>query len=251
MSLRIDALVFALVLLPSFASASPIVAGFGNSITCSTCNDGSYLSLLGDYLVPDPIIDDQGVPASLSDNLLARVGDWLDAGNTADVLILLPGTPDTYQAVGGWGDRDYDPLETLGNVESILDLVLGEGIPLILLTPPPVLEPCGGSAPLTCDQVDARLLDLSNRLGVLALAYEVPFLHLYAAFATDPRFGLPFGPDSLYRSDGLHPKLATGDALIASLLAPMIESAVHAPEPSTALMLGFGLLALAQRRRRP
>lgn len=250
MSLRILAWILVVLLLPSLASASPIVAAFGDSIT-SDAGEGSYLRLLGDYLEPDPIIDDNGAPANLSGDVLYRVGAWLDAGNTADVLILLTGTPDTFQAVGGWRDRDYDRLETLGNVESIIELVLGAGIPLILLAPPPVIDPCGNPDALTCDQIDARLLHLSNNLGFLALDYGVPFVHLYAAFKGDPRFGLPLGPDSLYRSDGIHPRLETGDALIASLLAPMIEGAVHTPEPSTALMIGFGLLALAQRRRRP
>ena len=96
---------------PTFASALPVLAGFGNSITCDSCNDGSYLGLLGGYLDPDPVIDDKGMPADLTGGVFSRLSDWIfgqgqwasQGPQTANVLILLAGTPDTYQAVGGCG----------------------------------------------------------------------------------------------------------------------------------------------------
>jgi lysophospholipase L1-like esterase len=254
MALRpVACLLFALAL-PSVAGALPVVAGFGDSITCDGCNDGGYLGLLADYLEPDPILDDNGVSSDRTGSVLSRLQTWIDDGNTADVLVLLTGTPDTYQAVGGWMNRPYDPLETLGNIEDMIDLVLAESIPLILVAPPPVLDPCGNPSVLTCGDIDGRLADLADDLALVATTEGVPFVDLYAAFQADPRFGLIAdggehpGPDSLFLDDGLHPRLATGDTLIASLLAT--EIALIIPEPSTAILLACGLLALAHRQRR-
>jgi len=241
-----------IVSLPTFASALPVdLAGFGDSITCWNCNDGSYLVLLENWGYVDSAEDaSHGVSGNRTHEVLTRLEDWIDASSTADLLILLTGTPDTYQTVGGFWDRDYDPAETLSNVEAMVDLVLLEAIPLILVAPTPVLDPCAYPDELTCDVIDTRLADLAGDLALLASDHGVPFLDLYAAFAADPRFGLIAdggqhpGPDSLYRDDGTHPRLTTGDTLLASLLAPMI------PEPSTALLLASGLLVLAHRRAR-
>ena len=90
-------LLFALAL-PSVASALPVVAGFGDSITV----EPSYPTLLADYLDPDPIIDDNGVSSDLTSAVLSRLDTWIGDGNTADVLVLFSGTPDMYQA-GGTG----------------------------------------------------------------------------------------------------------------------------------------------------
>lgn len=255
MSRRISALLILAVLVPSVSSALPVVAGFGDSITCDTCNDGSYMGLLADYLEPDPILDDNGVSADRTSGVLSRLTTWLGDGNTADVLILLTGTPDVYQVTGGFGNQEYSEADTLLNVENMVDLVLGASIPLILVAPPPVLDPCGfPDAPLTCSTIDSRLAGLATEYALIASNKSVPFLDLYSAFMADPDFGLIAdggahpGPDSLLRADGLHPQLATGDTLIASLLAPMIETALI-PEPSTALLVGCGLLVLAHRRQ--
>lgn len=256
MPLRIFAYLLFVLALPSFAGALPVVAGFGNSLTCDTCNDGSYLRLLGNYLDPDPIIDDNGVSADSSAKILRRLDTWIVDGNTADVLVLFAGTVDTYFVLGGFGNQDYDPLKTVGNIEDMIDMVLAQSIPLILLAPPPVLDPCANpDAPLTCGIIDGRLADLADELALVATDKGVPFLDLYAAFLADPRFGLIAdggehpGADSLFLNDGLHLRLETGDTLVTSLLAPMIEQALI-PEPSTAILLASGLLALAHRQRR-
>ena len=249
MSWRVLSLLL-LVSLPTFASALPVdLAGFGDSITCWDCDDGTYLVLLEDWgYIDSAEYANHGVSGNRTHEVVTRLEDWIDAGSTADLLILLTGTPDTYQAVGGFWSRDYDAAETLSNVEAMIDLVLLEAIPMILVAPPPVLAPCANPQALTCDVIDTRLADLAGDLALLASGHGVPFLDLYAAFAADPRFGLIAdggqhpGLTSLYLDDGTHLRLTTGDTLIASLLAPIV------PEPSTALLLASGLLALAHRR---
>jgi hypothetical protein len=144
---------------------------------------------------------------------------------------------------------------TVGNIEAMIDMVLAESIPLILMAPTPVLDPCASPAILSCSTIDTRLADLADSLALLASSKGVAFLDLYAAFMADPRFGLIAdggqhpGSDSLYKNDGLHYRLETGDTLVASLVAPLIESAL-VPEPSTAVLLGLGLLGLVARSRR-
>ncbi len=66
-----------------------------------------------------------------------------------------------------------------------------KSIPLILLAPPPVLDPCAASgSPLTCGIIDGRLADLADDLALVATDKGVLFLDLYAAFLADPAFGL-------------------------------------------------------------
>jgi lysophospholipase L1-like esterase len=199
------------------------IVGFGNSISCEECNDGSYLGLVGAHLVPPPAdVVSQGMSANTSGVVLARFRGWVEAGGTADVVVLLTGTPDVYHAVGGWGNRPYDPEEVVGNVEALIHSSFDHGIPVILLAPPPVLEPCDRPELLTCAEIDDRLADLAGRLGVLAEEENVVFLDLHAEFKADPRFGRHPGPDSLLLDDGLHPRSGTGDALIAERLAAKI-----------------------------
>lgn len=259
MALRFVACLLFALALPSFAGALPVVAGFGDSITCDTssCGDGSYLGLLGVYLEPDPIIDDNGVSASRTGAVLARLtdwingeGDWLSVGpQTADVVVLLTGTPDTYQHEDYWNEQNYSPVETLGNIEGMIDLLIAQSIPLVLVAPPPVLDPCANPDPLpTCSEIDTSLANLSSSLASLASTKTVPFVDLYQAFMDDDNWGIdPPDPNSLY-VDGLHPRLETGDDLIASLVAFEIQAII--PEPSTAVLLASGLLALAHRQRR-
>ncbi len=195
MSLRI--LAFILILsLPGLAGALPAdIVGFGNSITCWDCDDGSYLVLLEDWGYIGSAEDaSYGVSADRTIEVLGRLEDWiLGEGvweplgpQTADSLILLTGTPDTYQAVGGWKDRPYNPTETLGNIEAMIQLVLGVGIPLTVVAPPPVLDPCGYPDVRTCDEIDADLANLAAGIELLLDAYpDAYFLDLYAIFQAD------------------------------------------------------------------
>ena len=236
------------ILLPTLASATPLTLGaFGDSITCDACNDGSYLELIHNYLPEAPTIDDNGVSSDITANVLSRLDTWITDGNTADIVIILSGTPDTYQAVGGFQNQPYSETETVGNIEAMLDLVFDAGISAILVAPPPVLDPCDNPAVLTCSQIDSRLADLSMALASLASSMSVPFVDLYDAFINDPGYGeTPGDPGSLFGPDGLHPQLYPGDDLIAMEIANAI---IAIPEPSTAFLVASGLLALAVRRR--
>jgi lysophospholipase L1-like esterase len=233
------------------AKALPLtVAGFGDSITCNSCDDGSYMSLLHNYLAPAPIIDDNGVSSNRSFEVHARLVDWINASNWADIVVILAGTPDTYQAVGGWQDRAYSQAETVGFVDDMLTLVLNAGMEALLVAPPPVLDPCGGPLVLTCATIDASLAGLSTAYAQLAINHDVPFVDLYSIFMAHPGFALaPGAPGSLFLDDGLHPMYMPGDDLISSSIADGILLAI--PEPSTGLLLAFGLAALAGLRSSP
>lgn len=240
----------ALALSPGVANAITI-AGFGDSITCDLCNDGSYLRLLDNYLDPDPVIYDGGDSADTTAEVLGRLDLWLTGLGAADVVIILAGTPDAYQAVGGFKNMAYDEAETLDNIETMLDLVLGNSMSVLLAAPPPVQFPCSEPDILSCAIIDSRLDSLSLELAMLASSKLVPFVDLYDIFSTHPDFLLPVGSaNSLFRNDGLHPKITTGDDLIAASFASALLSDII-PEPSTGLLLAAGLCALASRRERP
>jgi lysophospholipase L1-like esterase len=250
--LRVRALISLLsIVLPALANAVPLsLAAFGDSITCDTCNDGSYLGLLENYLPEAPIIDENTVSGGTSGSVYGLVDSWITGGNTADVVIILTGTPDTYLAVGGYGNRPYSEAETVANIDAMLDLVILAGLPAILVAPPPVLAPCGNPAVLACSEIDARLESLADALAILASSLSVPFVDLYGVFVNDPGYlETPGDTDSLFLADGLHPKIDTGDDLTALVIASAITGNVI-PEPSTAPLLAFGLAVLAVRRRR-
>ena len=252
MLVRASLVLCALLVLPGVANSLPLtIAGFGDSITCNSCNDGSYLSLLHNYLAPAPIIDDNGVSAARTFEVHARLVDWINASNWADIVVILAGTPDTYQAVGGWHNRPFTPSETVGFVRDMVILVQNAGMEALLVAPPPVLDPCGGPGVLTCATIDASLAGLSAAYAVVATDEDVPFVDLYSIFMADPGFLLtPGAPGSPFRSDGLHPMYSTGDELIAMSIADGIL-AVPIPEPSSGLLLAFGIAALAGLRSAP
>jgi lysophospholipase L1-like esterase len=238
-----------LLVVPATAQATPLtLAGFGDSITCDACNDGSYLRYIGSYLSEAPIIDDNGESAERTSEVAARLDTWITDGNTADFVIILSGTPDTYQALGGWHNQAYDEAETVGNISDMLDAVFDAGMQAILVAPLPVWTPtpCGGPGLLTCEIIDASLASLATALAGLATTAGVPFVDIYDAFTNDPDFGeAPGSADSLFGSDGLHPR-DNGDDLIAFEIAGAINAV---PEPSTGLLVASGLLLIAMQRR--
>jgi hypothetical protein len=125
----------------------------------------------------------------------------------------------------------------------MLDAVFNAGMQAILVAPPPVWTPtpCGGPGVLTCEIIDASLAGLATTAGV-------PFVDIYDAFTNDPNFGdAPGTADSLFRTDGLHPR-DNGDDLIAFEIAGAINAI---PEPSTGLFVSLGLVALCAGCRRP
>jgi lysophospholipase L1-like esterase len=174
-----------LAVVPTASALAITVTGFGSSITCDDCNDGSYLRLLQNYLEPDPVIDDQGNSGNLTEDMVDRVFDWIDNGNTSDVVIILAGTPDTYTEPGGFGNQLYVEGNTVDNIEGMIDMILAATIPVLLVAPPSVdiiNDNCGGSGGLTCATIDARLASLSIALGSLASTKSVPFVDLYGAY---------------------------------------------------------------------
>ncbi len=255
-----------LLLLPATAGATAFtIAGFGDSLTCDTCNDGSYLRLLDDFLPFDPIIDDNGVGAQVTSTIFARLDTWINDGFTADLLILMGGIVDTYQPKTGIGK--YVEGTTLDNLGKMIDLVLGKGIQLLVMAPPPVTGSCANPlGGLTCSDINDRLFDLAAGIHDLAPLASVPFVNLYDLFSADPRISeIPGTADSFYRADGLHLSLTNGDDLIASTLAPLIEDLltgdqggaaspppIPSPEPTSPVLYSLNLLigGFALRRRR-
>ncbi len=193
MSARFILYLSLVLVFPSFAGGLPVIAGFGDSITCDSCGDGSYLRLLGDYLGYDPIIDDNGVSADTTGSVLSRLDVWLDS-NTADVLVLLTGTPDVYEV----GNNSWVLGNTVGNIEAMISMVLAESIPLILVAPPPVGDPClNPPSPLTCGDMNGRLASLAAELASPPPGSgDFQFLDLYAAFTADPDW--QSDPNSFY-----------------------------------------------------
>ena len=239
-----------LVILPATAQAVPLtLAGFGDSITCDACNDGSYLRYMDDYLSEAPIIDDNGVSTDLTSEIAVRLDTWIADANTADFVIVMGGTVDTYQVEGGFGGQNYDPGETFDNIAGMLDAIDTAGMQAILVAPPPVWTPtpCGGpDDPLTCDDIDDALAALATSLAGLATDKGVPFVDIYDAFVNDPDFiNAPGTAGTLFRNDGLHPR-DNGDDLIAFEIAGAINAV---PEPSTGLLVSLGLVALGAGRR--
>ena len=238
-----------LLVLPATAQAVPLtLAGFGDSITCDSCNDGSYFSHIGNYLAEAPIVDDNGISGQLSSTVGSRLDTWITNGNTADFVIILSGTPDAYQAVGGFQNQPYIEAETVGNISDMLDAIFNAGMQAILAAPPPIWTPtpCGGPAVLTCTTIDARLASLATELSSLATTAGVPFVNLYDAFMNDADIGeAPGTANSLFRGDGLHPR-DNGDDLIAFEIASAINAI---PEPSTGLLASLGLVVLCAGRR--
>jgi lysophospholipase L1-like esterase len=241
-------LLLALAWSPDRALADPIiVAGFGDSITSTTFDGpglGSYLEFL-----PAPFTyEDYGTPAIEAGDLYYDVVSYINGAPTADVIVLMTGTPDTF-----W--PDYSQAATVTSIQSMVDYVLDNSdLDLILMAPPPAVPPCdnvefvtGGA--VTCDAVPADPdVDMIARLEALSgvLASLAPsdsgnldrfgFLDVHQIFEDAPG-----GPAAYMKPDGVHPT-SDGDVLIADALTPTL---LLIPEPGTGLLLALGLVGLA------
>jgi lysophospholipase L1-like esterase len=245
-------LLLALAWTPGRALADPIiVAGFGDSIT-STTFDGPGLGSYLEYLGAEFAYEDYGTPAIEAGDLYYDVVNYIDGTPTADIIVLMTGTPDTF-----W--ETYSQASTVASIQSMVDYVLENSmLSLILMTPPPAVPPCdnvefvtGGA--VTCDAVPADPdFDMMARLEALsgALASLSPsdpgnlgrfdFLDVHQIFEDAPG-----GPAAYMKVDGVHPT-SDGDILIADALTPPL---LLIPEPGTGVLLGLGLLGLGAAGR--
>lgn len=240
-------LLLAVVWSPAGALADPIlVAGFGDSITSTTFDgpgQGSYLEFLDSRFA----YEDHATPAIETADLYYDVVSYIDGGPTADVIVLMTGTPDTFY-------ETYSEAATVANIQSMVDYVLDHSIlGLMLMAPPPAVPPCdnvefetGGA--VTCDPVPAdpasdmiaRLEALSGALASLsptnpANASRFDFLDIHQVFEDAPG-----GPAAYMKVDGIHPT-SDGDILIRdALTGPLLL----VPEPGTGLLLALGLVGL-------
>jgi len=209
-SIACVALIFAL----TTQAKAIALAGFGDSLT----NGASYL----DYLTADSIYN-LGVGGETTSDGLPRLQTWL-GDNEADFVIVLEGTNDVFRS-------GYDEGVTAGNLAAMIDAVTADGAIPILLAPPPILPPSSADANL-------RAGALAIRLAEVATARGIQFIDLYSVFLAQA------DPAALFYEGGIHPN-AAGNQLVASQIL-----LVSIPEPSTALLLGWGLAWTASRRRR-
>jgi lysophospholipase L1-like esterase len=210
----------ALCVLPERA-AGLTVAGFGDSLSWAP---GYLAQLPAEW---ETVNLSQG--GEVSWDGLVRLQSLLPTLD-ADVVVLMEGSNDVRHV-------EYTLDRSVDSLAAMMDAVLAEGISVVLMAPPPLL-PWGPSP--AADTENGRLLALADALEPLAAARGIPFVDLLPIFA---------GLDSLddYYWDLVHPN-ALGSGVIAGAVAPAIEAAAVVPEPSTALLLGAGLLAVAARR---
>ena len=245
--MRLLWLAFSLSVVPMAASAVPLdIAGFGDSITCDTCNDGSYLSLLGAHLPEVPIIQDEALTTLTSGAVLSTLEAWLDGGGSADWVIIMAGTVDVYQEVGGFNNVEYSEAQVVSNLDDMIDLVLSVSMSVVVVAPPPVQSPCGGAGVvITCTDIDNRLNSLSAALAGLANSKSVPFVDLYDAYINHPDWDATVGSASLlFTTGGLVPQYTTGDDLSAFEIASAINEAPEPDPPAVPSLPITGMMAL-------
>ena len=210
-----------LFLLPPRAEALT-VAGFGDSMTWPP---GYLVQLPSEW---ETVNLSQGGECSWDG--LVRLQQLLPTLE-ADVVILMEGTNDVRSIY-------YTFPRSIESFTGMIDAVLDAGLLPVLMAPPPML-PWDPNGP--ADHANGQLQALATALADLADSKGIPFVNLLDIFAALDNL------DSYYL-DGLHLD-ADGSGVIASALAPVIRDAVFTPEPSTALLLGAGLMQLARARR--
>jgi lysophospholipase L1-like esterase len=198
------------------------VAGFGDSLTW----EPGYLSHLPAEW--DTVNLSQGGETAI-DGLPRLLG--LLPTLEADVVVIMEGTNDV-RMLG------YSESASVASLTAMIDAVLSAGMQAVLMAPPPQIpyDPDGPAG------ANTSLLGLATALESAAASRGVPFVDLFHAFAELESLE-DFYLDSVHITDA-------GTQIVAGLVAPAIEQAVHMPEPTTAWLLGAGLALLAVRRRR-
>lgn len=173
------------------------IVGFGDSLTAGVAPGSSYLS----HLPPAWSRTALGRPGEVAITGQARLRAELPrlVEQGVDVVVVMWGTADAYadgpetRGVGDW----RDPLLT--EMAASLDRLLAAGIEPIVVFPPPTLDPSPAGV-----RANQRLFDLEWLIAMEAMARDVPFVDLFAAFLEEPE------PSAHFDADGIHLSAAGG-----------------------------------------
>jgi acyl-CoA thioesterase I len=145
-----------------------------------------------------------GVRRDTSDDVARRWAAEVGARRVAgseDRMVVAFGVNDTTDA----GGRSRVPAErSVANLRAIAREAATARLPVLVVGPAPVADRAQ----------NRRIAALDTQLDAAAQGLAVPYVSVYAALATDPRW-----TDEVDRGDGSHPG-AQGYALLAELLEP-------------------------------
>jgi len=145
-----------------------------------------------------------GVRRDTSDDIARRWADEVAARRVAgseDRMVLSFGVNDT-MLVGG--RPRVAPDRSAANLHAVLDRAPAVALPVLVVGPPPVADA----------EQNRRIAALDAKFRACAAHLRVPYVAVYEALATDPRW-----MDAAERGDGSHPG-AAGYALLAELVLP-------------------------------
>jgi lysophospholipase L1-like esterase len=145
-----------------------------------------------------------GVRRDTSDDIARRWAGEVAARRVAgseDRMVVCFGVNDT-TIVGGAPRVEPDRSET--NLHAVLDQAAVAALPVLVVGPPPVADA----------EQNRRIAALDAQFSACARRRRAPYVAVYAALATDPRW-----MDAVERGDGSHPG-AAGYALLAELVLP-------------------------------
>jgi lysophospholipase L1-like esterase len=246
--LRFASVVLLLGLLPGFAAAAPIqVLLIGDSITAGTVSDPAgpaYAEILSGVLGDGFDVTNIGCGGASSLDWTLSQGGVICGGRGSQVpnlytALALPYMPvgiatillGTNDAIGFFEPDPVSPSVYGVAVHELADNLLADGADLVMLmTPPPNFWDATAQA--------------------LLIDYRDEALEICASGSR-----LVCGPDvfellspSDFQAGNIHPN-RTGHAKIAAALDRAIQDIVI-PEPSTALLVGLGLVGMAAQRDR-